>query len=163
MKPFRRCLSGSVFQHCLVEFENRNPRSPSLRLFFHPFGGVCQGPFSCTGTWKTKRTLPTRSDSHRFLTTWCLFLFSPSLCRKSVPARPFEASRRSLLSYSGFARIAGCLLGAIFQHGLVTNANRHLRRPLSRVCFLIDFWPSLEVSVRDCFPAQAHGIQSRSH
>ena len=56
-----------------------------------------------------------------------------------------------------------CPLGSIFLHRAVTNANRHLRRPLSRVCFLIDFWPSLEVSVRYHFPAQAHGIQSRSY
>ena len=68
-----------------------------------------------------------------------------------------------MLSYSGFLLIAECLLGAIFQHRIDQNANRHLRRPLFRIGFLIEFWPSLEVSVRYHFPAQAHGIQSRSY
>ena len=68
-----------------------------------------------------------------------------------------------MLSYSGFLLIAECLLGAIFQHRIDQNANRHLRRPFFRIGFLIEFWPSLEVSVRYHFPAQAHGIQSRSY
>ena len=55
------------------------------------------------------------------------------------------------------------MLGAIFQHRIDQNANRHLRRPFFRIGFLIEFWPSLEVSVRYHFPARAHGIQSRSY
>ena len=68
-----------------------------------------------------------------------------------------------MLSYSGFLLIAECLLGAIFQHRIDQNANRHLRRPFFRIGFLDEFWPSLQVSVTYHFPAQAHGIQSRSY
>ena len=56
-----------------------------------------------------------------------------------------------------------CPLGSIFLHRAVTNANRHLRTPLFPIRFLIDFWPSLEASVRYKFPAWARGIQSRSY
>ena len=47
--------------------------------------------------------------------------------------------------------------------GSTKNANRHLQRPFFPIGFLIEFWPSLEVSVRYHFPAQALGIQSRSY
>ena len=67
-----------------------------------------------------------------------------------------------MLSFSGFLVIAECLLGTIFQHRVDQNANGHLRRPFFRRGFLIEFWSSLEVSVRYYFPAQAHEIQSRS-
>jgi len=56
-----------------------------------------------------------------------------------------------------------CPLGSIFLHRAVTNANRHLRSPFFLIRFLIDFWPSLEASVRYKFPAWARGIQSRSY
>ena len=56
-----------------------------------------------------------------------------------------------------------CPLGSIFLHRAVTNANRPLRSPLFLIRFLIDFWSSLEASVRYKFPAWARGIQSRSY
>ena len=80
-----------------------------------------------------------------------------------VFASPFEASRQYFLSYSGFVLIAECLLSVIFQHRVNENANRQFRRPFFRIGILVEFWPFLEVSVRYHFPAQAHGIQSRSY
>ena len=60
-------------------------------------------------------------------------------------------------------QFARCLLGVFFQHRVDEKWNRQLQRPFFHRGFLIEFRPSLEVSVRYHFPAQAHGIQSRSY
>ena len=99
----------------------------------------------------------------QIVTPWCLFAFLPSLWRKMVSARPFEAPRQQLLSYSGFVLIAECLLGVVFQHWVDEKCKQTPPETLFRISFLIEFWPSLEVSGRYHFPAQTHGIQSRSY
>ena len=66
-----------------------------------------------------------------------------------------------MFSYSGFVLIAKCLLGVFFQHRVDGKCNRQLRRTVFRLGFLIEFWHSVEVSVRYHFPAHAHRVQSR--
>ena len=68
-----------------------------------------------------------------------------------------------MLSYSGFVLIAECLLGVVFQHWVDEKCKQTPPETLFRISFLIEFWPSLEVSGRYHFPAQTHGIQSRSY
>ena len=61
-----------------------------------------------------KQTPPTRLAFYRFLKTWCLFAFWPSLCRKIARWR----LETKIVRFCSVIAFAGCLLGAVFLHRL---------------------------------------------
>ena len=52
---------------------------------------------------------------------------------------------------------------SFYSVGSTKNETYSSKDPFFVQAFLLNFWPSLAVSVRYHFPAQAHGIQSRSY